>query len=75
MNAPLDIEAPARTRSKRRRGLAERVLEGGLFASRWLIAPVVTFSGYGNFVSKIDTNGNENPPPWMGRQGRARVGA
>ncbi|HET9161395.1 MAG TPA: TIGR00645 family protein [Caulobacteraceae bacterium] len=97
----------------------ERVLEGGLFASRWLMAPfyiglvvalvalvvvfvqelahelpsvldmnaerailmalslidlslagnlmlIVIFSGYENFVSKIDTGGHEDRPSWMG---------
>ena len=97
----------------------ERWLEGGLFASRWLMAPfyvglvialaalivvfvqelahelplvlemkpegaillalslidlslagnlvlIVIFSGYENFVSKIDTGGNEDRPSWMG---------
>jgi uncharacterized protein (TIGR00645 family) len=97
----------------------ERWLEGGLFASRWLMAPfyiglvvalaalvvvfvqelahelpgvlemnaerailmalslidlslagnlmlIVIFSGYENFVSKIDTGGHEDRPSWMG---------
>jgi uncharacterized protein (TIGR00645 family) len=97
----------------------ERILEYGLFQSRWLIAPfyvglvlalamllgsfctelylaffahfslepeavilmvltlidlslagnlviIVVFSGYENFVSKIDTRNNEDRPSWMG---------
>jgi len=97
----------------------ERVLEKGLFESRWLLAPfylglvvslamllvvfvrellssapniltldseqvilsvltlidlslagnlvlIVIFSGYENFVSKIDTHGSEDRPSWMG---------
>ena len=97
----------------------ERYLEGGLFKSRWLLAPfyvglvfalatllvvfmrelaaaiplmlqldaeqiilsvltlidlslagnlvlIVIFSGYENFVSKIDTHGSEDRPDWMG---------
>jgi uncharacterized protein (TIGR00645 family) len=97
----------------------ETYLEGGLFASRWLLAPfyvglvfalamllvvfvrdlieavpyilhvdaeqiilsvltlidlslaanlvlIVIFSGYENFVSKIDTHGSEDRPSWMG---------
>src|SRR6266436_8330358 len=97
----------------------ERVLENGLFMSRWLMAPfyvglvlalamllmvfveelvtavphileaksedviltvltlidlslagnlvlIVIFSGYENFVSKIDTHGSEDRPSWMG---------
>ncbi|HEY4113665.1 MAG TPA: TIGR00645 family protein [Rhizomicrobium sp.] len=99
--------------------LFERILEGGLFKSRWLLAPfyvglvialamllvvfvrelghslaeilaldpekmiltvltlidlslagnlvlIVIFSGYENFVSKIDTGGSEDRPAWMG---------
>ena len=101
--------------------MIEHVIERGLFASRWLMAPfyvglvialaallvtfvqelvaqivpiftgqahtedailmalslidlslaanlmlIVTFSGYENFVSKIDTHGNEDRPSWMG---------
>lgn len=98
---------------------AERLLEAGLFASRWLMAPfylglvvalaallfvfcgelwhelgallamrpknailmalslidlslagnlllIVTYSGYENFVSRIDTEGHEDRPHWMG---------
>jgi uncharacterized protein (TIGR00645 family) len=97
----------------------ERILEGALFRSRWLLAPfyvglviglamllvvfvrelghsladilsldaekmiltvltmidlslagnlvlIVIFSGYENFVSKIDTGGSEDRPAWMG---------
>ena len=103
---------------KRRKLQFEDVLERGLFASRWLMAPfyvglvgalgmllvvfvrelvigipdalaspedaillalslidlslagnlilIVTFSGYENFVSKIDTRGNVDRPQWMG---------
>ena len=100
-------------------GVIERVLEGGLFKSRWLLAPfyvglvialamllvvfvrelghslaeivtldpekmiltvltlidlslagnlvlIVIFSGYENFVSKIDTGDSEDRPHWMG---------
>ena len=99
--------------------IVERVLEKGLFESRWLLAPfyvglvfslamllvafvrellswlpdiltmdseqvilsvltlidlslagnlvlIVIFSGYENFVSKIDTQGSEDRPSWMG---------
>ncbi len=98
--------------------VAETLLERGLFAARWLMAPfyvglvvalvlllgvfvreliegapealtspehaillvlslvdlslagnlilIVTFSGYENFVSKIDTQGHEDRPAWMG---------
>jgi uncharacterized protein (TIGR00645 family) len=99
--------------------IVERVLEKGLFESRWLLAPfylglvaslamllvvfvrellssvpnvltldseqvilsvltlidlslagnlvlIVIFSGYENFVSKIDTHGSEDRPSWMG---------
>ena len=99
---------------------AERILELGLFRSRWLMAPfyvglvlglaclvivfineaahefshvlsmspedailmvlslidlslagnllmIVVFSGYENFVSKIDTGGDEDRPSWMGK--------
>jgi len=102
-----------------REGLIEKYLEGGLFKSRWLLAPfylglvvalatllvvfvreliaaipqmltldaeqiilvvltlidlslagnlvlIVIFSGYENFVSKIDTGDSEDRPDWMG---------
>src|SRR5262245_13781700 len=102
-----------------KRPLLERVLENGLFMSRWLMAPfyvglvvalgmllivfvqelvvsiprileqgseeviltvltlidlslagnlvlIVIFSGYENFVSKIDIEGHEDRPSWMG---------
>src|SRR5262245_11586422 len=102
-----------------KRPLLERVLENGLFMSRWLMAPfyvglvvalgmllivfvqelvvsiprileqgseeviltvltlidlslagnlvlIVIFSGYENFVSKIDVEGHEDRPSWMG---------
>ena len=101
------------------KNLIERLLEQGLFAARWLVAPfyvglviglgvllvvflrelihaiptlmsmtteggillalslidlslsanlliMVIFSGYENFVSKIDTAGHEDRPSWMG---------
>lgn len=109
------------THPRRRRpfvNFVERVLEVGIFNSRWLMAPfyiglvfalimlmcvfvmelvhgvplafsspeeaillvlslidlslagnlilIVTFSGYENFVSKIDTRGHEDRPDWMG---------
>ena len=102
--------------------MIERILERGLFASRWLMAPfyvglvlalagllvkfvqetihfvltiasakesdvvlgvltlidlslagnlllIVVFSGYENFVSKINTDENEDRPSWMGHVG------
>ena len=102
-----------------RKPIIERMLEGGLFASRWLVAPfyvglvialgallvvfvqelihelphvlamkpeagillalslidlslaanlvlIVIFSGYENFVSKINVEGHEDRPEWMG---------
>jgi len=105
-------------KSRLQRGI-EKYLEGGLFKSRWLLAPfyiglvfalatllvvfmrelaaaiplmlqldaeqiilsvltlidlslagnlvlIVIFSGYENFVSKIDTHGSEDRPDWMG---------
>lgn len=105
-------------KSRLQRGI-ETYLEGGLFTSRWLLAPfyvglvialatllvvfvreliaavpemlsldaeqiilsvltlidlslagnlvlIVIFSGYENFVSKIDTHGSEDRPAWMG---------
>ncbi len=109
------------TKSSHPKPRMEVLLERGLFASRWLMAPfylglvvalaallvtfgqellhevipiftghatpedailmalslidlslaanlllIVTFSGYENFVSKIDTRGNEDRPSWMG---------
>ena len=107
------------TRSRKPKPAAERVLEAGLFHSRWLMAPfyvglvgalmallvvffneavhelsglltmtpnqaimmvlklidlslagnlllIVIFSGYENFVSKIDTADDEDRPSWMG---------
>ena len=111
MNAPQAMKT-------RPRSLVEGVLERGLFAGRWIMAPfyvglmcalallmvvfvreliteapaalqstehaillvlslidlslagnlilIVTFSGYENFVSKIDTRGNIDRPEWMG---------
>ena len=108
--------------SRHHSNLVEKVLEGALFKSRWLLAPfylglvlallallgafvgelahvlpqmahplkldpehviltaltlidlslagnlvvIVIFSGYENFVSKIDTNNTEDRPSWMG---------
>ena len=111
MNAPPALKT-------RPRNLVEGMLERGLFAGRWIMAPfyvglmcallllmvvfvreliteapaalqsaehaillilslidlslagnlilIVTFSGYENFVSKIDTRGNIDRPEWMG---------
>ena len=59
----------------------ETRFERGLFASRWLMAPmylglivslagnlllIVLFSGYENFVSKLDIDDTTDRPPWMG---------
>ena len=40
-------------------GLIDLVLAGNLVV-------IVVFSGYENFVSKLDTAGHEDRPPWMG---------
>lgn len=41
-------------------GLIDLTLAGNLIM-------IVTFSGYENFVSKIDTGGSEDRPSWMGK--------
>jgi uncharacterized protein (TIGR00645 family) len=110
---PMTVQSSARAKSP-----IEAMLERGLFAARWVMAPfylglvaalvllmavfarelvegasvalhspeqaillalslidlslagnlilIVTLSGYENFVSKIDTRGNEDRPEWMG---------
>ncbi|WP_392343653.1 YqhA family protein [Pseudoalteromonas prydzensis] len=55
-------EIKPRTASK-----LEQFVESCIFRARWLLAPF--FSGYENFVSKLNIGNHEDRPAWMGKVG------
>ena len=69
--APVITEQPAPYRPNPKLKRVEAGVESLIFNSRWLMAPfyigLVMFSGYENFVSKIDPGAHPEWPEWMSK--------